>query len=153
MGRCEGPPSWSITDLKRSPPNSISTTTTVTRGVAKPEWIDRRAGLALGESSSLVQGYHVTMTNTTRVTAYPNIPPSVVTTEMDMDAFSTTSTFAARETVTVPAGTFATCRFEEQTSVGQSITTWFAVGSGVPVKMHIVKGSDWETSEALAIER
>lgn len=138
---------------KTSPPMAGATTTSVVRGIATPEWIDRRAGLALGESTSLVHRYRVTMTTTTRATAYPGIPPSVHTTELDTDAWSTTSTFASRETLTVPAGTFAACRFEDRTDKGQAITTWVAEGSGLPIKTHIVRGGEWETSEAVTIER
>ena len=50
-------------------------------------------------------------------------------------------TFAARETVTVPAGTFLTCRYEEVLPDSAppwmepaKLTTWFVVGYGLSVK-------------------
>ncbi len=53
-------------------------------------------------------------------------------------AITRTTTYIGRESVTVPAGTFDTCRMEETGTldgVGSEATTnWWAVGSGVLVK-------------------
>lgn len=44
--------------------------------------------------------------------------------------------FVTRETITVPAGTFETCRFEQtQASTTGPMTTWIARGWGVPVQV------------------
>lgn len=47
-------------------------------------------------------------------------------------------TYVGRESVTVPAGTFEACRFEEDVTVGSTTTTttmWFDVGSGIELKV------------------
>src|SRR3546814_16789980 len=46
-------------------------------------------------------------------------------------------TYVARESVTVPAGTFETCHFQEDVTVsGATATTdmWVTVGSGIQIK-------------------
>src|SRR3546814_17718742 len=47
-------------------------------------------------------------------------------------------TYVARESVTVPAGTFETCHFQEDVTVsGATATTdmWVTVGSGIQIKV------------------
>jgi hypothetical protein len=39
--------------------------------------------------------------------------------------------YLGHETVTVPAGTFETCKFDNENGL---TTTWEAVGTGVPIK-------------------
>jgi hypothetical protein len=133
-------------------PSPYATSTTITRGVATPPSIDRRAGLAWGQSAEVDQRYRITTTTTTTVTAMPGIPPQVSTMDMGIADASLTTTFAARETLTVPAGTFATCRFEDRTSTGQVITTWVMAGQGWPLKMRIEKDGQAEISDTAAIE-
>ena len=60
--------------------------------------------------------------------------------------------FVARETITVPAGTFETCRFEQsQSSSPTPLTTWIAVGWGVPVQLRSGTGAQATTTAALRI--
>jgi hypothetical protein len=142
---------WELTAT--STPLPGGTTTTITRGVATPPTIDRRAGLALGQSAVMEYHDRITTVTTTTITALPNIPPQVSTLDMGIVDVSSTTTFAARETLTVPAGTFDTCRFEDRTSTGQVITSWVMAGHGLPLKMRIEKDGQSEISEAVAIER
>jgi hypothetical protein len=68
-----------------------------------------------------------------------------------------TSTYVGRETVTVPAGTFSTCRFDytdtEQDENGQtdSGTVWYHVGTGILIRSYAERdGEDPETDELLS---
>ncbi len=47
---------------------------------------------------------------------------------------TTTYTFHGTETITVPAGTFLTCKVTEQVAGGSALTNWLMVGYGVNVK-------------------
>lgn len=77
------------------------------------------------------------------------------------------TTYVRRESVTVPAGTFSTCRYEQTQTVTpppivigdqiftpppqvSEITTWYAVDSGFPVRRVNVGDSGTETSELLS---
>ena len=88
--------------------------------VNTPPKRDRRFSLGVGESSTVTY----TATTTSSFEGLPPVPPfSSVLTE--------TVTYLGRETVTVPAGTFDTCKFD----VGDELSTsWLAAGNGFVVK-------------------
>ncbi|QHS09947.1 DUF3597 domain-containing protein [Sinimarinibacterium sp. NLF-5-8] len=95
--------------------------------------VERRFDLQAGDSYE--QTYWRRWTLDEGVTRPPMDP---VTSEYET---ALTTTYVGRETVTVPAGTFETCRFDE-TSVISSLsdremteTKWLAVGSGVLVRL------------------
>lgn len=91
----------------------------------------RVARYDLEAGQSFQQSYTTTVEN--------NVPGfGTVTTTTETDE---TSTYVGRETVTVRAGTFETCRFDDtvtQTTQGQSSTSqssnWFDTGSGLLVR-------------------
>lgn len=77
------------------------------------------------------------------------------------------TTYIGRESVTVPAGTFSTCRYEQTQTVTpppivigdqvftppsqvSDITIWYAVGSGFPVRRVDVSDIGTETSELVS---
>lgn len=49
-------------------------------------------------------------------------------------SFATTVNYLGQESVTVPAGTFTACKFEERFDDGSVLDTWIARGSGVLAK-------------------
>ncbi|MCK5770684.1 MAG: hypothetical protein KAH28_09995 [Algiphilus sp.] len=49
------------------------------------------------------------------------------------DDGTATVTYVGRETITVPAGTFETCRFDLTTPDGYRETEWFGVGNGIEI--------------------
>ena len=91
-------------------------TTTITINPAEVE----RFNLAAGES------YSQTYTTTSSLTVF-GFPVNTVT------ETSSTVTFKGIETITVPAGTYSTCRMETNDSGGIS-TTWFTVGTGMSIR-------------------
>jgi hypothetical protein len=101
----------SITTLTAPSPGTLTS-------VNSPPNRDRRFSLDVGESSTS------TFTATT-TTNFEGVPPTVFSTDL-----TETVTYLGRETVTVPAGTFETCKFD-QGGVG---TQWLAVGNGLAVK-------------------
>lgn len=119
----------------------IATTTYTTQYT--PAWLDRRYALPLGETLTSAR-----TTATTRVTTYSNGLPS--TTNTYGSSVSETVTFAARENITVPAGTFSTCRFDSVTTTGTPVTTsrWYVAGKGVLVKEVRTEGSKVQTRQA-----
>ena len=103
-------------------------TTAVTKTVYTPPFVDRRYALALGESYTATQ----TGTSTTTTSGIPGQPDSSSTTSF---TFTSTVKFVGRETVTVPAGTYATCRFDSTTPGSTSATSlWVIDGKGILVK-------------------
>lgn len=105
-----------------------ATGTTTTQIVFDPPWVEKSAGLALGGTYTHTESG--TSTVTTTFPGLPSIPGTV-------SQFSDTHTvrFAAREQVTVPAGTYSTCRFEHLEGSTVSSTEWVIDGKGIPVKV------------------
>lgn len=116
--------------------------TTTTQLVFEPPWVDQTAGLALGASYTYTESG--TTTVTTSIPGFPSVP--------QVSTFSSSETvrFAAREQVTVPAGTYATCKFEYLEGATVTSTHWVIDGKGIPVKM--VDGTDGQTSTQEATE-
>lgn len=106
---------------------------TVTTNVYTPAYVEPVSTLALGASATVTISMQV---NSTTTYSLPNVPPK--TFSQLMPPWTTTYRFAARESVTVPAGTFAACKFvyTTQTDLGLSeMSFWFIDGVGVMVKM------------------
>lgn len=101
-------------------------TTISTKAVFEPAELNTEFTLAVGQS--------VTKTTTVRSTVLSSsmgVPaPGTVTTA----GSSVTHTFEARESVTVPAGTYNTCRYRVAGSSGDITTSWFIVGRGIMAK-------------------
>ena len=94
----------------------------------------RRATLAVGES--YVQEWYGT--TTTQGGPVANVEP-VRTIELLRD------TYWGQEVVTVPAGTFTTCKFSlRHEATGDEIIHWVAKGSGLSVRDYQrLQGKDW----------
>lgn len=89
-----------------------------TKQVFSPAARDKRFTLNAGESTVFAQTYTTTVTppgTTSNTTASPTV------------------TYVGQESVTVPAGTFTACKFN-QTFEGSTSTTWIIKGSGVMAK-------------------
>ncbi len=97
---------------------SVNTTTTTTYTPPKP---DRRFTLAVGASD--------TVTSTLGVTSVTNFGPTPATSTAE----TTTIRFVGQESVTVPAGTFAACKFVD-TANSETTEHWFAKGNGAPIR-------------------
>lgn len=92
------------------------------RTILRPPMPDARWSLAPGQSQ--LRTYHAEVQAVNGSTA----------TVISASDFSTTDTFVGVESITVPAGTFETCRFDERHSSGATDTLWLLVGTTVPVK-------------------
>ena len=97
-----------------------------TKIVNSPAEVDKRFTLNAG--GSFVSTVTYTVTTTIQNSPVP-IPPQSSTT-------TSTVTYLGQETVTVPAGTFTACKFQEVFTTAPNSPTfqWISVGSGVPVK-------------------
>lgn len=96
---------------------------------ARPPRVDAYYGLAPGQS---VTSSHGVSSRITRVGATPaETRTSVLETRHDV-----TTRVVARESIRVPAGVYETCRVEQTDAAtpGRVVTTWFAVGRGIPVQ-------------------
>lgn len=94
-----------------------------------PPFVDRRFSLQPGQSltqTRVTKGYRASMATATSPAQTSNI-----------DRTDTlTTTVVRRETITVPAGTFDTCRVEDTDSAtpGRLTTQWIIHGIGIPVQ-------------------
>jgi len=107
----------------------LQTVDSVADAVYTPAFIDRRYTLTAGQTMSQTW----TQDDTTTVTANgtPAAPSTTTITE------TITTTFVDNEQITVPAGTFNTCKFIDSVSDGQSTsqtTHWLLVGYGVDIQ-------------------
>lgn len=96
------------------------------------------APASLNNEFSLAQGATMTktevLTTTTTIPGLP-MPPSTATP-------TTTYTYERQENVTVPAGTFNTCRYKSTTAGSPGYTTmWVINGRGISAKMENVDGA------------
>lgn len=112
-----------------------------TRMVWTPPWLDRQYALGLGESYTSTQTVSVTSTVFGQTTT-------------SSSSYSENYKFAARETVTVPAGTYATCKFEmtDTSSPNEVTTTWVIAGKGIAVKTVTVGNNFTQTVQARSIQ-
>lgn len=82
----------------------------------------------LNSEFTLQVGQNVTKNTTIRTTL---VSGTGATTSVSS---ATTYTYEARESVTVPAGTYNTCRYKTTTAAGDTGTVWYIVGKGVPAR-------------------
>jgi len=122
----------------------IATTTYTTQYT--PAWADRRYALPLGQTLS-----SASTTSTTRTTTYSNGLPS--TTNTYGSTLNETVTFVVRETITVPAGNYNTCRYDHVTTSGTPVTTsrWYVAGKGLLVKEVRTEGAKVQTRQATQV--
>jgi hypothetical protein len=117
---------------------------TVVRTVFTPPLLDRRFTLAAGQRT----------TTTTTGTATATLPSGRQ--EINQLSQTVTVTFTGKEQITVPAGTFDSCRFEiNLTGTAQPSVIWYQVGTGVALKSTTAIGANSSTltSELLATSR
>jgi hypothetical protein len=113
---------------------SLTSTTTATVVYAEP-YVDRRYKLAIGET--VAQTY--TQTTTTNV-SFEGPSPPIPTTTSGTRAVREVITYVGRETLTLAAGTYDTCKFEvvmpPTTLMGFLIvsTYWIVYGTGISVQ-------------------
>jgi len=113
--------------------NSATTSYTSTL-VDEPPYVERRYRLNPGESTLQTQTYSLT-------TSYGGSAPS--TSQVSNNWIVT---YVGRETITVPSGTYETCKYETVTPIGAASTrgsvntSWVAVGTGITVKDMLVYG-------------
>lgn len=102
--------------------------TTNSKTVFSPPWVDRRFTMTAGQT--LVQTYAGTTTTSTSI---PGVPAAPVASNVSV---SQTVRFIGIESVTVPAGTFQACKFEEFATAtpAEVTTTWLAPVNGVMVR-------------------
>ncbi len=117
--------------------------TTTTKTVWSPAWVDRQYGLALGQTLNVTQTGSSTIT-----TSIGGLPGTSTTTPTTL---TETVKYVSRESVTVPAGTYNACKYEHSSGGAVTSTNWVVVGKGVPVKTVSGTGSDTLTIEATAI--
>jgi len=103
------------------------TITSSMRTVLTPPYVDTQYLLAQGASTTATQSG-----STTTTTSRTGAPDETATTAFSV---TTTTKYAGQETITVPAGTFDTCKFESTTDGSPGVTTaWFIAGKGIHVK-------------------
>ena len=122
------------------------TSTIVSKSVYSPPCVDRSSALAEGQSLTTTQ--NLTTTVTTTITGSPvPLPP---TTNTSTSSFTQTVKYVGRESVTVPAGTYSTCKYEYNNS-GVVSTNWFIVGKGLGVKSVSTVGNTTQTLQATSV--
>ncbi len=125
---------------------AASTFTVATRAVATPPSVDRTFGLAVGES--------ITQTETQiSTTTTLGVPGASEKPQVSTDRFNSTIKFLGRETITVPAGTYDTCKFEEtfEGNASNTATSWVIFGKGIDVKIVNRNGGSVETEVATSV--
>lgn len=114
-----------LVELGSTTNNAVGGFKVATKTVLSPAFRDSRYTLNAGESFKAAR----VGTTTATTTGLPiKVPPTV--TQLN-DSFDVT--FVAIEPVTVPAGTFQACRFENRADANNVITEWVAT-NGVLVK-------------------
>jgi hypothetical protein len=124
------------------------TSTSTTKTVYTPPWVSRVFALAVGQSTTETSTSVIT-TTTSMTGGGITLPPSTTSTT---STTSMTTKFVGREQVTVPAGTYATCKFEI-TNVGVAgvTTSWVIDGKGIPVKGTTSVDNTLQTHEATSV--
>jgi len=98
-----------------------------TKIVWNPPVVNKQYGLALGQSYSLSRTGKSSSSIMFGAQSLPSTDTNL--------SYTDTVKYVSREQVTVPAGTYNTCRFDTSTSTGSSVSTsWVIVGYGIPVK-------------------
>lgn len=109
-----------------------TTTTQSSKTIYNPPDVPTEYTLALGQQVTRTSSW-----STTILASSTGIPaPGTVTN----DSETMTSRFVAKESVTVPAGTYSACRYTMTSGSGSeasTVTTWYLLGKGVPVKTEV----------------
>jgi hypothetical protein len=150
-GRATGSAEFTSYGSQTSNTNSMPggfTSTSATKTVYTPPWVSRVFALAVGQSTTESSTSAITSTTTLSGPGV-TLPPTTTTT-------TTTSTmttkFVGREQVTVPAGTYNTCKFEITNAGVTGVTTsWVIDGKGIPVKGTTTIDSSQQTHEATSV--
>jgi hypothetical protein len=122
--------------------NQLSTAVSTT--IWSPPWADRQ--YALAEGQSLVATQSGSTSTTTTVTGSPP------TTSSSTNSTNQTVKLAGHETLTVPAGTYNTCKFEiTRDGVAGTTTQWVIAGKGLMVKSVAISGDTTQTVEASSV--
>lgn len=121
--------------------------TSTSRTVFSPPWVDRRFTMTAGQT--LTQTYTgTTTTSSGGILGSPGTTTTVTTTTTQ------SIRFVGIESVTVPAGTFSACKFEDSDPAvpGSVTTTWLATGHGTNVKSVGSGPSGTQTIEAVSVQ-
>ena len=115
-----------------------------TKSVASPPWVDKQYSLPVGGSFTHTE----TSTLTTTLTV-PGLPATPHTTS---STTTTTVKYIGQETLTVPAGTYNSCKYQTSSSVGGTVTAlWFVVGRGIMLQTAVTTSSDTTFTKARSI--
>lgn len=114
---------YGVTSVSKMSIGGISFDTN-SKTVWNPPWVDKHYALKIGESMTVNQVGIVTTTG-----AFGSS-----TTPLNL---TQTTKYVGQETITVPAGTYNTCKFEDHdTASPNSVTTqWVIVGKGLPAQI------------------
>lgn len=117
-----------------------------TKTVWSPPWVDHRYSLGVGEQ--LTQTYSGSTTITSG--GLLGSPGTVTTTPTPV---SNVVKFVGIESVTVPAGTYNACKFQDWAvaTPTEVTTTWIVVGKGMLVKTMAVTKSGTQTISATSL--
>ncbi|MFO1292521.1 MAG: hypothetical protein U1F07_05505 [Rubrivivax sp.] len=120
---------------------------TVNKMVWSPPLVDRRYTMAIGDT--LTQSY--AGTNTTTTAGILGAPGTSSTVQVSV---TNVSKFVGIESVTVPAGTFNACKFQEWAAATPDdvSTSWLVVGKGVSVKTVSASSSGTQTIQARSVK-
>jgi hypothetical protein len=120
---------------------------TETKIVWSPPYKDQRYTLTLGQS--ITQSYSGSTTITSG-----GLLGSPGSSTVSITPVSNVVKFVAVETITVPAGTYKTCKMQEwATATPSSITTsWLIYGNGIQVKSEAVTATGTQTITATSVK-
>ena len=111
------------------------TSTTTSKTVWSPPWVDKQYGLAIGGSYTYTESGSITTTTS----GLFGLPGTSTTSPIST---TQTVTYVGRESVTVSAGTFNACKFQSTTPGNTDVTRqWVIVGKGVPVQTITTNGA------------
>ncbi|MBI5256734.1 MAG: hypothetical protein HY855_09555 [Burkholderiales bacterium] len=121
--------------------------TTTLKTLYTPAWVDRIYALGVGQALSSSW----TSTTTATTSYLNNVLPTTTSTYGGSN--SETVRYIGRETITVPAGTYATCRFERTSAsaTGGVTVDWVLAGHGALVKRQVFKENSTQTMSARSL--
>ncbi|MBA2673138.1 hypothetical protein [Ramlibacter sp.] len=124
----------------------ITSTTNMTT-VYSPPYVEQQYSLAVGQTYTHSQ---TAMTSgTVSVLGYSNPIPQQTST------LTVSVKYVGQEAVTVPAGTYNTCKMETSSASNGTTsvqTNWFIVGKGIPVKTTMTGGGVNQTIQATSVK-
>ena len=128
------------------------TSSSETRVVYDPPWVDRQGQLPLGGSLTQRTRARSTTSGSTVVSGGPvAVPPVVIGPSTTVsEGPDTRVSFLRRETVTVPLGTFAACVYQYDTAQSSGLV-WIADGRGFNLRTSGQSGGVSYGTETLAV--